>query len=105
MTHFFPQPTDRYERELLARVAAENASLEELTPEALRDTMNGETDPLLGGRDAFPAGVATDGFTMPREGGSCRRFAALPRFVTIRGGAYFFLPGLRALRFLAREPG
>jgi len=25
----------------------------------------------------------------------------IPSFVTVRGGAYFFLPGLRALRFLA----
>jgi hypothetical protein len=26
---------------------------------------------------------------------------ALPAFVTVRGGAYFFLPGIRALRYLA----
>ena len=26
----------------------------------------------------------------------------LPSFTTVKGGAYFFLPGLRALRFLAR---
>jgi hypothetical protein len=25
----------------------------------------------------------------------------LPAFTTIRGGAYFFLPGIKALRFLA----
>jgi hypothetical protein len=25
----------------------------------------------------------------------------IPSFVTVRGGAYFFLPGLHALRFLA----
>jgi hypothetical protein len=25
----------------------------------------------------------------------------LPAFTTVRGGAYFFLPGIRALRFLA----
>jgi len=30
-----------------------------------------------------------------------RRIAGLPRFVTVRGGAYFFLPGVRALRALA----
>jgi Dyp-type peroxidase family len=30
-----------------------------------------------------------------------RRIAGLPRFVTVRGGAYFFLPGLRALGALA----
>jgi hypothetical protein len=25
----------------------------------------------------------------------------LPQFVTVRGGAYFFLPSLRALRYFA----
>ena len=25
----------------------------------------------------------------------------LPQFVTVRGGAYFFMPGLSALRYLA----
>jgi hypothetical protein len=25
----------------------------------------------------------------------------LPRFVTVKGGGYFFLPGIRALKFLA----
>jgi hypothetical protein len=25
----------------------------------------------------------------------------LPAFTTVRGGAYFFLPGIRALRYLA----
>ncbi|MGH2950211.1 MAG: Dyp-type peroxidase [Solirubrobacteraceae bacterium] len=29
------------------------------------------------------------------------RYTGLPRFVTVRGGAYFFLPGVRALRSLA----
>jgi deferrochelatase/peroxidase EfeB len=28
----------------------------------------------------------------------------LPRFVTVKGGGYFFLPGIRALRFLANYP-
>jgi hypothetical protein len=30
-----------------------------------------------------------------------RRVEGLPRFVTVRGGAYFFLPSLRALRYFA----
>jgi hypothetical protein len=34
-----------------------------------------------------------------------RRYTDLPRFVAVRGGAYFFLPGLRALRYLAALPG
>ena len=42
--------------------------------------------------------------TIPtREGDD--RTAALPRFVTVRAGAYFFMPSLRALRFLSRVDG
>jgi Dyp-type peroxidase family len=33
-----------------------------------------------------------------------QRVTGLPAFVTVRGGAYFFLPGVRALRFLAGLP-
>jgi deferrochelatase/peroxidase EfeB len=61
----------------------------------------GEQDPLLGERSPFPSGFATGAFTIPRPDGRTHRIGALPRFVTVRGGAYFFLPGIRALRFLA----
>jgi deferrochelatase/peroxidase EfeB len=57
------------------------------------DGLIGEADPLLGNREPFPAGHPTDGF---------ERLSGVPRFVTLRGGAYFFLPGLRALRFIAQ---
>jgi hypothetical protein len=30
-----------------------------------------------------------------------RKLMGLPALTTVRGGAYFFLPGIRALRFLA----
>jgi len=53
-----------------------------------------ESDPLLG-----PAG---NQFSMPRQSQCPVRITGLPRFVTVRGGAYFFLPGLRALRYIAR---
>ncbi len=64
--------------------------------------MTGESDPLLGNRLDFLDGHSTDSFTIPRDTGLCRRVTGLPQFVTVRGGAYFFLPSLRALRFLAR---
>jgi deferrochelatase/peroxidase EfeB len=32
-----------------------------------------------------------------------RRIYEIPTFVTVRGGAYFFLPGIRALRYLTRS--
>jgi hypothetical protein len=31
--------------------------------------------------------------------------SGLPQFVTVQGGAYFFLPGIRALRYLATTSG
>ena len=63
--------------------------------------LSGEADPLIGSREPHPPGQPTDGMTAPQAAGPCRHLEALPRFITVRGGAYFFLPGLRALRFLA----
>ena len=63
--------------------------------------MSGEADPLLGNREEMPAGQRTDGFRLPQPNGISRCLEGLPRFVTVRGGAYFFLPGLRALRYFA----
>ncbi len=65
----------------------------------------GESDPLLGNRHPIPGCPATGAFTDPRPDGVPRRLTGLPQFVTVRGGAYFFLPGLRALRYLASMPG
>lgn len=62
----------------------------------------GESDPLLGDREPTPAGRATDAFVVNRKDAARQRIAGLPRFVTVTGGAYFFLPGLRALRYLLR---
>jgi Dyp-type peroxidase family len=59
-----------------------------------------EADPLLGNREPLLSKARTNTFTCPRESGICRRFEELPLFVTVRGGAYFFLPGLRALRYI-----
>jgi Dyp-type peroxidase family len=53
-----------------------------------------ETDPLLGQGES---GDRT--FTVQAQP-LRRRVPGLGRFVTVRGGAYFFLPGIRALRFL-----
>jgi deferrochelatase/peroxidase EfeB len=58
----------------------------------------GEQDPLLGNREALADGSAPDCFRYVDEHGEPRLCSALPRFVTVRGGAYFFLPGLSGLR-------
>jgi deferrochelatase/peroxidase EfeB len=63
--------------------------------------LTGESDPLLGHRLPDRGGFATDGFSMPQVDGPDRRLSGLPQFVTVVGGAYFFLPGIRALRYLA----
>jgi deferrochelatase/peroxidase EfeB len=65
------------------------------------DGLNGESDPLLGHRLPGPGATRTDGFSMPQADGPDRRLTGLPQFVTVLGGAYFFLPGIRALRYLA----
>ena len=54
----------------------------------------GEKDPLTGSNDG--AGM----FTIPKQP-IRQRLQGLPQFVTNRGGEYFFLPGLRALQWLA----
>ena len=51
-----------------------------------------ESDPLLG---------STKTFSRPRENGLRECCHDLPQFVTVRGGAYFFLPSLRTLRYFA----
>jgi len=62
-----------------------------------------ETDPLVGRRTAQSGGDDdTPGNTMTIQAEPIRtRVYGLRDFVTVKGGAYFFLPGLRALRYLA----
>lgn len=59
----------------------------------------GEVDPLVG-RPPWGAGT----FTIP-DVPVRRKVVGLPEFVTTKGGAYFFLPGVRALEYLATLPG
>lgn len=58
----------------------------------------GELDPIVGSQPAT-GGIFTVGASPVRQ-----RFGVvnpLSRFATVRGGAYFFMPSLRALRYLA----
>ena len=65
--------------------------------------MSNEQDPLLGNRVPFPGSQPTDRFTRPTTDGPCLVSAGLPQFITVVGGAYFFLPGLRALDWLLAD--
>jgi Dyp-type peroxidase family len=61
-------------------------------------------DPHFNGRyaEADPIAGAADGNQFSLAGGPTpERCLGLPRFVSVVGGAYFFLPSLRALTFLA----
>lgn len=56
--------------------------------------LGNEHDPIIGDQDG------TFEFTIPKRP-IRKKIVGLPAFTTLRGGAYFFLPGLKALRYLA----
>src|SRR3954471_15551978 len=56
--------------------------------------LENERDPIIGSQDG------TLDFTIPKRP-IRQKVTGLPAFTTVRGGAYFFLPGLGALRWLA----
>lgn len=63
-----------------------------------------ESDPLIGGRQSLIQGDSTDHFNRSDPTGPRHQTSGMPPFVTVRGGGYFFLPGLRALQFIAASP-
>ncbi len=69
------------------------------------DGLTEESDPLLGNREPVRGCPFTNTFSIPRKGKVRKRLMEMPQFVTVRGGAYFFLPGIRALRYLAEAGG
>jgi deferrochelatase/peroxidase EfeB len=62
------------------------------------DGLYDDADPLVAPHGSHSSGGAT--FTVPARP-IRRRVTGLPQFVTVHGGGYFFLPGVRALRYLA----
>lgn len=67
------------------------------------DGPSGERDPLLGGPGGEPSGASEPRVFTLQEAPFRERVVGLPRFVRVRGGAYFFLPSLSALAYLAEE--
>ena len=59
------------------------------------------SDPIAGDND--PAATTPSSMHVPMRPAALRS-AALPRFAMVRGGAYFFMPSLTALRYLATLP-
>ena len=66
------------------------------------DGLGSVGDPLLGNRLAGLGKSPTDVFTVPQPDGPACRLEGLPQFITVLGGGYFFMPGIRALRYLAQ---
>lgn len=64
-----------------------------------------QSDPLLGNRTPIDGCLPTDIFTVPQEAGLARCVQGVPQFISLRGGGYFFLPGIRALRYIAALGG
>ncbi|MFL6735539.1 MAG: Dyp-type peroxidase [Sphingomonas sp.] len=62
-----------------------------------------EQDPMLGNRLPDNGARATDNFSYVDDEGCPRLIGGLPQFVTVRGGAYFFLPGLDGLGLILEE--
>ena len=62
-----------------------------------------ESDPLLGNREPLLSGEGSDRFTMPQPDAPARCLKNMPQFVTVRGGAYFFMPGIKALQYIASD--
>jgi Dyp-type peroxidase family len=59
--------------------------------------LGNERDPIIGTQDG------TLEFKIPKRP-IRKRITGLPAFTTVRGGAYFFLPGIKALRYLSALP-
>lgn len=96
-------PDDGVERGLmfLAIVANLTRQFEFVVESWLRNPkfggLFGERDPIVG------AGEAAESFTIPGE--PLPDEVTVQRFVRVRGGEYLFLPGLRALAYLAEADG
>ena len=65
--------------------------------------LSSEADPLLGNREPLHNSSASDQYSMPQENRPAQCLNKLPQFVNVLGGAYFFMPSIAALRYLAAE--
>jgi Dyp-type peroxidase family len=59
-----------------------------------------DRDPLTGNHSNPQETSNTGTFRIP-EASLRKRFDDIPQFITVKGGAYFFLPGMKALKYLS----
>jgi len=62
--------------------------------------LHDERDPITGNHSHPLNEKKTGTFSIP-EKELRRRFTDVPEFVTVKGGSYFFMPGIKALKYLA----
>jgi hypothetical protein len=60
--------------------------------------LGNEHDPMIGTQDG------TFDFSIPKRP-IRKKIKGLPAFTTVRGGAYFFIPGIKSLQYLAALGG
>ena len=65
------------------------------------DALTEQSDPLLGNRAEITGCPFTNTYALPQSNSARARIMDVPQFVTVRGGAYFFLPSISALSFMA----
>jgi deferrochelatase/peroxidase EfeB len=66
------------------------------------DGLTEESDPLLGNREPVTGCPFTNTFSMPQSKKVRRPLMDVPQFISVRGGAYLFMPSIRALRYFSR---
>jgi len=67
------------------------------------DSLFKDGDPISAGRRPPGDENPNNELTVPADPVR-RKYTEMPKFTTLVGGAYFFLPGIAALRFISRHP-
>jgi Dyp-type peroxidase family len=62
--------------------------------------LHDERDPITGNHHYPEDKKSTGTFAIPDKN-LRKRFTDVPEFVTVKGGAYFFMPGIKALKYIA----
>ncbi len=60
-----------------------------------------ERDPIIGNHHHPNEEKTTGTFSLPVKNELRSRYTDVPEFVTVKGGSYFFMPGLKAIKYLA----
>jgi Dyp-type peroxidase family len=62
--------------------------------------LHDERDPITGNHSHPENNKSSGTFTIPDKN-LRKRFTDVPEFVTVKGGAYFFMPGIKALKYIS----